>query len=277
MLEILFERCLRPGVKTSLDDKVEECGERLASLSERERSVLDQSLTGQSDEQIAQALDIRIATVGSYWARIRGKMGHYSRTELVSLVLRYQARQECAQLAAENDRLKQALHERQGREGPRDSHSNGAPDHSWHLKAFDNSPQATFVIAPQGDICFANIRAKELYAADGQEMRGLPIRDLTMANPQGGNEEEVVPCKALLEAGSLLHEETIGYDLPFYARRRNGTNFRAVLHSRRFSFAESAMAILVVHEYLKDMELALEALRRPLRAESMDFLQRYAI
>jgi hypothetical protein len=33
---------------------------------------------------IAQELDIERGTVNSYWVRIRGKMGHCSRTELVA-------------------------------------------------------------------------------------------------------------------------------------------------------------------------------------------------
>ena len=54
------------------------------SLSERELQVLDYATQGYTDDMIAQALGIGKGTVNSYWVRIRGKMGHLSRTHLVA-------------------------------------------------------------------------------------------------------------------------------------------------------------------------------------------------
>lgn len=54
------------------------------SLSDREQEVIRYASEGFTDAMIAQALGIQVGTVNSYWVRIRGKLGHFSRTELVS-------------------------------------------------------------------------------------------------------------------------------------------------------------------------------------------------
>lgn len=78
-------------------------------LSARERSVLALSIRGYTDEQIAQQLSISAATVNSYWARIRGKIGQHSRIELVSIVLRHRAQQELGVLKANIRQLSDEL------------------------------------------------------------------------------------------------------------------------------------------------------------------------
>jgi DNA-binding CsgD family transcriptional regulator len=54
------------------------------SLSTREHAVLNLAVQGYTDEMIARALDIKVGTVNTYWVRLRGKLGHLSRTELVA-------------------------------------------------------------------------------------------------------------------------------------------------------------------------------------------------
>lgn len=53
-------------------------------LSGRELEVLSLAVKGYTDDMIAQELGIECGTVNSYWVRIRGKMGNFSRTELVA-------------------------------------------------------------------------------------------------------------------------------------------------------------------------------------------------
>ena len=53
-------------------------------LSSRELAVLKLAVEGKTDEMIARELGIGRGTVNSYWVRIRGKLGHLSRTELVA-------------------------------------------------------------------------------------------------------------------------------------------------------------------------------------------------
>jgi hypothetical protein len=46
--------------------------------------VLKLAVEGKTDEMIARELGIERGTVNSYWVRIRGKLGHLSRTELAA-------------------------------------------------------------------------------------------------------------------------------------------------------------------------------------------------
>lgn len=55
-----------------------------SELSDRERTVLEFATKGFTDDMIARELGIEKGTVNSYWVRIRGKQGHFSRTELVA-------------------------------------------------------------------------------------------------------------------------------------------------------------------------------------------------
>ena len=85
-------------------------------LSTREQSIIDLAQQGYTDEMIAVALSIKTGTVNSYWVRIRGKMGHLSRTELVARhvqkaadeahdLQREESDSEAAKVTAEHKRL----------------------------------------------------------------------------------------------------------------------------------------------------------------------------
>ena len=54
------------------------------NLSDRELAVLTFASQGYTDDMIAHELGIQCGTVNSYWVRIRGKLGNYSRSELVA-------------------------------------------------------------------------------------------------------------------------------------------------------------------------------------------------
>jgi DNA-binding CsgD family transcriptional regulator len=60
-------------------------------LSTRERQVLELAAKGHTDDMIASELGIETGTVNSYWVRVRGKLGHLSRTHLVANFVQGQA------------------------------------------------------------------------------------------------------------------------------------------------------------------------------------------
>ena len=66
-------------------------------LSERELQVLEYAVKGHTDDMIARAMGIEKGTVNSYWVRIRGKLGHLSRTHLVSNYLQERIEQARAE------------------------------------------------------------------------------------------------------------------------------------------------------------------------------------
>lgn len=58
-------------------------------LSERERKILTLAGEGLIDKEIAQHLEIQLATVRTYWERLRVKLGASNRTHAIALALPY--------------------------------------------------------------------------------------------------------------------------------------------------------------------------------------------
>ena len=79
-------------LETSIED-------RLASLSERERAVLDLAVHGFKDRAISAKLGIAKGTVGTYWNRIRRKVGPMTRAEIAAVIGRAEGREANSELA----------------------------------------------------------------------------------------------------------------------------------------------------------------------------------
>jgi DNA-binding CsgD family transcriptional regulator len=73
--------------------------ERIESLSERERAVLDLAVRGYKDRAISAKLGIAKGTVGTYWNRIRRKVGPLTRAEIAAVIGRTEGRGENPMLA----------------------------------------------------------------------------------------------------------------------------------------------------------------------------------
>src|SRR5689334_13501038 len=80
-------------------------------LSPRESQLLLLASEGLTDNGISLKLGISVATVNSYWVRIRSKLGAQSRTEAVAMALKAQAEASLRKLQSENERLTQELAE----------------------------------------------------------------------------------------------------------------------------------------------------------------------
>jgi DNA-binding CsgD family transcriptional regulator len=83
---------------TSIED-------RLASLSERERAVLDLAVRGYKDRAISDKLGIAKGTVGTYWNRIRRKVGPMTRAEIAAVIGRAEGRESNSELAGAINKL----------------------------------------------------------------------------------------------------------------------------------------------------------------------------
>ncbi|MDQ2987232.1 MAG: LuxR C-terminal-related transcriptional regulator [Armatimonadota bacterium] len=77
----------------------------LASLSERERSVLNLAVKGYKDRAISEKLGIAKGTVGTYWNRIRRKLGPLTRAEIAAIVGRVEGRDSNVELTSTITRL----------------------------------------------------------------------------------------------------------------------------------------------------------------------------
>ena len=79
------------------------------SLSPRERQLLEMATNGLTDQAIANELGISLATVSTYWGRIRIKYGPLGRTEIVARYLKALMTRATAELTASEARMRTVL------------------------------------------------------------------------------------------------------------------------------------------------------------------------
>ncbi len=74
-----------------LEEQITEPETEERQLSDRERTVLLLAAEGLTDKEIAKHLNLSQRTIGTYWERMRQKLGPFSRTQLVARFLRLEA------------------------------------------------------------------------------------------------------------------------------------------------------------------------------------------
>ncbi|MBS1703745.1 MAG: PAS domain S-box protein [Armatimonadetes bacterium] len=138
-------------------------------LSNRERQILVLAAKGLTDAGIAQKLGISVATVGTYWGRIRGKSGQHSRTELVANFMRDKASHSLDELRRENERLTQELAQKA-------KVADTAKATLDLLKrVLSSAPDAIMLINEQGIIEYANEEAERLFGYGHLELNGQSV------------------------------------------------------------------------------------------------------
>lgn len=142
------------------------------ALSPREHQLLVLAAQGFTDHGIAHKLGISLATVGTYWGRIRIKMGPLNRTELVAHFLKEAAARESEALRQENLRLIEDLGE----------HVRSNEQLQASLAMFQSlvelAPDAILMVNPEGKIELANDQAAVLFGYAAQELPGLLVTSL---------------------------------------------------------------------------------------------------
>lgn len=128
-------------------------------LSPRELQIIESAAEGLTDTAIAYRLGISEATVGTYWGRVRTKLGPFNRTELVSIHLKAQQETALAALREENARLQSRLNE-----------PNALAD-----AIIENAPDAILLVNEEGDLLRVNAAARELFGYGKGELEGLPL------------------------------------------------------------------------------------------------------
>lgn len=141
-------------------------------LSTREGQLLRLATQGHTDQAISNALGISIATVGTYWGRIRIKLGPLNRAELVAKFLGDRAHTTFTRLRAENDSLLKQLEE----------HSQTEERLRTSLQVFrglvETAPDAILLIDEYGSIQFANEQAADLFGYLPEELLAMSVEDL---------------------------------------------------------------------------------------------------
>lgn len=136
-------------------------------LSPREVELLKHAENGLTDSAIAARLGISEATVGTYWGRIRIKLGPYSRTELVANVIRMEHEAAVELLHRENEKLAQELRE----------HSQVGGMAIYH-QLLDHAPDAIIVVNSDSFVEFANLAACDLFGYGKEELDGVDLLTL---------------------------------------------------------------------------------------------------
>lgn len=84
----------------------------IASLSEREQQVLTLSTKGYTDKEIARDLGLGLATVHTYWIRIKNKLGGVTRAEIVAEAVQRSTDQTLMDAEAERRALMEEIRRR---------------------------------------------------------------------------------------------------------------------------------------------------------------------
>jgi len=183
------------------------------SLSERERQLVVLASKGLTDTAIALKLGISLATVGTYWGRVRIKFGPLNRTELVAVFLQEQSQSVVEGLRAENRVLLETLDEKAKTEAMLKT----------SLELFrglvETAPDAILLVNDAGVIQLANEQAEETFGYGHNEMLGLQV-DLLVPERYRGNH---------VENRASYHESPVkrrmGEHTATFALRKDGTEF----------------------------------------------------
>ncbi|MHB8636412.1 MAG: PAS domain S-box protein [Fimbriimonadaceae bacterium] len=138
-------------------------------LSDREQQLIKLASKGQTDTAIAHRLGISEATVGTYWGRIRIKLGPYSRTELVATVLKAEQERALNALRDENANLVLTLQH---------AASEGKIERGFGDICLDSAPDAMLIVTEGGVVTTANTAAHELFGYEPGTMLGLSVSSL---------------------------------------------------------------------------------------------------
>jgi len=141
-------------------------------LSNRERQILLLAAKGLTDAGIAQKLGISVATVGTYWGRIRGKHGQHSRTELVANFMREKASVALDELKKENERLSEELAQKVK------AVDTAKATVDLLKRVLSSAPDAIMLINDQGIIEYANLEAERLFGYNHLELNGASVKIL---------------------------------------------------------------------------------------------------
>lgn len=136
-------------------------------LSVREQQLLTFASQGLTDTMIAHKLGISEATVGTYWGRVRIKLGPYSRTELVATMLKQEQEAAIEELKAESQRIV----------GQLQLQSSSGAKVSYHEVLY-GAPDAMVIVSEDGIIDFVNEAAYELFGYTPGELNGVPMSKL---------------------------------------------------------------------------------------------------
>lgn len=143
-----------------------------SKLSDRERQLLQFAAKGFTDQAISNKLGISLATIGTYWGRIRIKLGPLNRTELVANFLKEETDHTMGDLRDENQKLVTELIRHEAIEAE-------LKNLLETMRALINSaPDAILVVNKDGGIQLANEAATEIFGYPAEVLTSMKVNDL---------------------------------------------------------------------------------------------------
>lgn len=139
---------------------------RHPALSPREMELIRLASEGMIDTAIAHHLGISEATVGTYWGRVRVKLGPYNRTELVAIVMREEQERALAEIRKENEQTFAEL---------QNAMSHAAEQASIYREIVENAPDAMLLVTERGLISMANKAAYELFGYEPGTLENVEL------------------------------------------------------------------------------------------------------
>lgn len=138
-------------------------------LSDRETEIIEMAARGLTDQAIANELGISLATIGTYWGRVRIKMGPLSRPELVAKFVRQSSDAAVESLKSSNEALQAELKRHLEREQRLEQSLVTVRELLF------NAPDAVLFIDPDGVIVEGNAVAAQLLRCHPEDFRGLRV------------------------------------------------------------------------------------------------------
>ncbi len=189
--------------------------DRRISLSPREKKVLDLAAQGYTDSEVALQLEISVATVSTYWGRIRMKLGPHNRAELVARHV--QERAECvfADLRRTNSELAERL--RVVSENPDADYVT-----RLHREALANAADGIVLVTGRGVIETLNDSCAAMFGYSLRELEGRSINTLIPHRFHTGHDQ--------FRADYLANptKRMMGEHLATLGVRKDGSEFRVV-------------------------------------------------
>jgi PAS domain S-box-containing protein len=209
---------------------------RSPPLSEREQQLLQLAGEGYTDTAIAHKLGISEATVGTYWGRIRIKMGPYSRTELVGMAIRAEAEATLGLLRADNERLAEQLR----------SKITSGDSSDLYFQLLQDAPDAVIVVDHEGKIEFVNNSATDLFSYRAEDLLGQHISILVPERLRDKHREHVDEY--------LFHpsKRKMGEHLDTLARRSDGSEFTVAAALSMANVGEAEHVICMVRDVTQE-------------------------
>jgi len=215
-------------------------------LSGREGQILQLAAQGSTDQAIANQLGISLATVGTYWGRVRIKLGPSNRAELVAKFLENKAEGMLEKLRFENQVLLERIAE----------HARVEDMLRTSLEIFrgllETAPDAILVLDGDGRVQFANAQASKLFGYSTGELLRLNVEDLVPECYRSVHEGHSQ------EYGENPFRRQMGEHLAATARRRDGSEFPMAAALSATKTADGLIVTCIIRDVSK-------ALAKPLK------------